>query len=191
MGLVLIEGIGLGDLVDVGLYLTDETAPGREVLLTEDPAACEIAGGVLIVQGQTDVSQEVASTALTFGTRAVAAGIDTRDKTYLLSVYDRDGVQRHIVDTLEERTFEIGRPLPQEEAHPRLTRESTLTLFEQLTGIGLADIEDARLTVLRSAQEHDEAPGIPLLRRIFGLRSNKAGYADKPGPPQPARPSDA
>lgn len=176
LGLILIEGINLADLADLGLYPTEAIALGREVLLGQDPGAAELAGGVLIAQGQMGMAMRGDTSAQTFGSRVVAIGVNTTDNTHLLSVFDRDGVRRHIVDTLEDRAFEIGEPLPEEELFPRLTTESTIALFEHLTGVSLADAEEASFSMLRSVQDHDHELGISLLHRLLGWRSIKDGH---------------
>lgn len=190
IGLVLIEGVRIDDLSAVGWRTTDVTASGHEVLLTGDPAACEVEGGVLIAQGRTDIALEDETYALILGTRLVAVGVATADKTYVVSVYGRDGVVRHVVDTLEERTFDVGEPLAAERDITRLDEASTLRIFESLTGLTLDDVRAADLTVLRPPQEHDEMPRRPLLKRLLGIHSDKEGYATKTGPPVLAKPED-
>ena len=182
-GLVKLDGVRLADLATIGLYSTDATAPGREVLVGLDPAACEVDGGVLIAQGTTDIAQENQAQALALGTRVVAVGVATVDNTYVLSVYDRGGVVRHVVDTLEERSFEVGDPLPEEEGLARMTEHSALRVFRKLTGVSLQGALEAEFTVLRPAQEHDEPGPRPWWRQLLGLRTDKEGYADKTGPP--------
>lgn len=182
-GLVMIEGADLADLARVGLHDAGSTAPGREVLASADPAALAVPGGLVIAQGRTDVSQEDEGVALALGRRVVAIGVDPTDNTYLLSVYDDTGMRRHQVDTLGERGVGVGQPLPEEEGVGRLDADSTVRIFERLTGVTLADLQDARFTMLRPRQEHDEVEGRPWLRRLLGLYSNRQGYADETGPP--------
>ena len=182
-GLVMIEGAGLADLARVGLHDAGTTAPGHEVLASDDPGALEVAGGLLIAQGRTDVSQENHGVALALGSRVVAAAVDPRDNTYLLSVYDDTGVRRHQVDTLGERGVGAGDPLPEEEGVERLDAESTVRIFERLTGVSVADLQDAQFTMLRPRQEHDEVSGRPWIKRLLGLHSDRQGLADNDGPP--------
>lgn len=182
-GLVMIEGVDLPDLARVGLHDAGSTAPGREVLASDDPGALAVPGGVVIAQGRTDISQEDEGVALALGTRVVGIGVDQRDNTYLLSVYDDTGMRRHQVDTLGERGVGVGEPLPEEEGVGRLDAESTVRIFERLTGVTLAELQDERFTMLRPRQEHDEVDERPWFRRLLGLYSNKYGYADEMGPP--------
>lgn len=182
-GLVLIEGVTIEDLAAVGWRPTGARAPGTDVLRTDDPAACELGGGVLLAQGHTDIAQENETYALALGTRLTAIGVATGDKTYFVSVHDPDGVVRHVVETLEERTFERGEPLPEEEGVTRLDQAATLGIFEGLTGISLDNVMASEFSLLRPLQEHDEVPGRPLVQRLLGLHSNAQGYADKTGPP--------
>ena len=141
-----------------------------------------IDGRVLIASGVTDMASSETG-ALTLGTRVVTCGIGAADKTAMVSVYDRDGVVRHVVDTLEERSFEVGEPLSEEEGVPRLNEDTTLRIFRNLTGLSLQDVMDAEFVPLRPDQEHDEVERRSLFRRLFGLYSNKDGYADKTGTP--------
>lgn len=182
-GLVMIEGAELLDLARVGLHDAGSTASGREVLAGDDPGALAVPGGLVIAQGRTDISQEDEGVALALGSRVVAIGVDQSDNTYLLSVYDADGMRRHQVDTLGERGVGVGEPLPEEEGAGRLDAESTVRIFERLTGVTVADLENERFTMLRPRQEHDEVEGRPWFRRLLGLYSNKQGYADEMGPP--------
>lgn len=190
-GLVMIEGAEIADLALVGLHDAGSTASGREVLASDDPGALAVAGGLLIAQGRTDISQEDEGVAIALGSRVVAAGVDTRDNTYLLSVYDDTGMRRHLVDSLGHRGVTMGDPLPEEEGVERLQAESTMLIFERLTGVSLADLQDARFTMLRPRQEHDEVVERPWFKRLLGLYSNKQGYADEMGPPPqpPHRPA--
>lgn len=179
----MIDGVTIADLARVGLHDAGSTAPGREVLVGDDPGALAVPGGLLIAQGHTDISQEDEGVALALGSRVVAAAVDTTDNTYLLSVYDETGMRRHQVDTLGERGVGVGEPLAAEEGVERLDPESTMRIFERLTGVALADLQDAQFTMLRPRQEHDEVAERSWLRRLLGLYSNKQGYADQTGPP--------
>lgn len=185
IGLTFIGGITLADLPHLNLHTTDTRSPGRAVLAGLDPAAAEVAGGVVIAQGATDIAQEIESYALVLGDRIVAVGVAPADRTYVLTVCDRSGVVRHVVDTMEERTFEVGAPLPQEDGVRRLDGDETLRIFEQLTGIGLGEVMEMELVALRPAQDVDDLEGRSWWQRLFGIHSNKDGYADKPGPPIP------
>lgn len=179
----MIDGASLADLAQVGLFPTDSTAPGVEVLAGVDPGACEIAGGVLIGQGHTDVSQEQQTAALTLGTRVVAVGGDTFDDTFLFTVHDRSGMRRHLLHTLAEPAVSVGDPLPEESESTVVDARSALALFERVTGVGIGELDATPFVLLRPAQEHDEAPGRSWFRRLFGLHSSESGYADKTGPP--------
>lgn len=190
-GLVKIDGASIADLAAIGLYPTDLRATGAEVLANPDPAALEVDGGVLIASGVTDMASESESGAIALGTRVVTCGVASWDKTAMVSVYDRDGVVRHVVDTLEERTFDVGEPLAEEEGVGRLTEDSALQLFADLTGVTLQDIRDGEFVPLRPAQEHDEVEERSFFRRLFGLYSNEQGYADKAGPPVLDPPRDS
>ena len=185
----MIEGAGIADLATLGFHPTDARAPGREILAGVDPAACEIGGGVLIAQGVTDAAHEDERYALLLGTRVVAVGVANADNTCVLTVYDRDGLVRHVVDTLEVRGFEAGEPLVEEDGIARLTEESTLRIFENLTGVSMADIEAAEFIPLRPAGDHDDLTERPWWRRLLGIHSNEQGYADKTGPPVPDSPA--
>lgn len=191
IGLVKIDGVSIADLAAIGLHPTPTRATGAEVLAGADPAATEIDGGVLIASGVTDMASESETGALTLGTRVVTCGIGAADKTFMVSVYDRNGVVRHVVDTLEERSFEVGEPLSEEEGVPRLNEDTTLRIFRNLTGLSLQDVMDAEFVPLRPDQEYDEVERRSLFRRLFGLYSNKDGYADKTGPPVVTPPRDS
>ena len=166
-GMVKIDGIGFADLPRIGLFATDTTARGDEVAVGDEPAARELADGVLIVHGHSDLTELDESFAGTFGRRVVAvsnaAGVST------LSVSEGDGTRRHLVDALEESRLETGEPLDEEAGHHRLTEESALALFERLTGTRRDDIAAAEFTMLRPAQEHDETEDRPFIKRLFGL----------------------
>ena len=158
-GIVKIDGIGLADLPRIGLYAMDVTAPGAEAGAGDEPAAREVADGVLIVHGHSDLTETDESIARTYGTRVVAVGLSSNADICTLSVSDASGRRRHLVDALEESSLNTGEPLPEEEGFTRLTEQSALAIFERLTGISRDDIATSEFTILRPAQEHDIVDG--------------------------------
>jgi hypothetical protein len=168
-GIVKIDGIGLADLPRIGLYPTDTVALGDEAGVGDEPAACEVADGVLIVHGHSDLAGVDESIAATFGARVVAVGLSSAAGVSSLSVSEADGRRRQLVDVLEKGSQGTGEPIPEEEGHDRLTEESALAIFHRLTGISLDDIARTEFRVLRARQEHDDAEGRPLIKRLFGL----------------------
>jgi hypothetical protein len=169
LGMIKIDGIGLGDLPRIGLFATDTIVTGSQATESDEPSARGLADGVLVVHGHSDLTEEGASIAVTFGTRVVAVGLSGNAGVYSLSVSDADGRRRHLMDVLEKSSVELGHPLEEELDDTRMTEESALALFERLTGIGLGDVRDSEFQVLRPAQEHDETEERPFLKRLFGL----------------------
>ena len=165
----MIDGIGIADLPRIGLYATETVATGERAMLGDEPAAREVDGGVLIVHGHSDLTEESGQFARTFGARVVAVSLSSEAGIFTLEVTDGDGTKRHLVDALEESFLEEGRPLEEESGHDRLTEESALALFERLTGTRRDDIAAAEFQVLRPAQEHDETEERPFVKRLFGL----------------------
>ena len=154
-GIVKIDGIGLADLPRIGLFATETTAPGDRAGVGDEPAAREMADGVLIIHGHSDLTEMDESFASTYGTRVVAVGLSSSADICTLAVSDADGRRRHLVDALEESSLNTGEPLPEEEGFIRLTEESALVIFERLTGITRDDIATSEFVILRPAQEQD------------------------------------